>query len=52
LIGVTHTHSAPDAYGFPNEKGEVLADSDYLSWCVEQIADAVNEALDKWNLPR
>lgn len=47
LIGVTHTHSAPDAYGFPNEKGEVLADSIYLSWCVQQIADAVNEALDK-----
>lgn len=47
LIGVTHTHSAPDAYGFPNEKGEVLADFNYLNWCVQQIADAVNEALDK-----
>jgi len=47
LIGVTHTHSAPDAYGFPNEKGEVLADMDYLNWCVEQIADAVNEAANK-----
>lgn len=44
IIGVTHTHSAPDAYGFPNEKGEVLADADYLAWCVQQIADAVNEA--------
>lgn len=44
IIGVTHTHSAPDAYGFPNEKGEVLADADYLDWCVQQIADAVNEA--------
>jgi len=44
IIGVTHTHSAPDAYGFPNEKGEVLADADYLNWCVQQIADAVNEA--------
>lgn len=47
IIGVTHTHSAPDAYGFPNEKGEVLADLDYLNWCVQQIADAVNEANDK-----
>lgn len=47
LIGVTHTHSAPDAYGFPNEKGEVLADFNYLNWCVQQIADAVNEAMDK-----
>ncbi len=47
LIGATHTHSAPDAYGFPNEKGEVLADFNYLNWCVKQIADAVNEAIDK-----
>jgi hypothetical protein len=47
LIGVTHTHSAPDAYGFPNEKGEVLADFEYLGWCVQQIADAVNEAVEK-----
>ncbi len=44
MIGATHTHSAPDAYGFPNEKGEVLADFKYLEWCVQQIADAVNEA--------
>lgn len=47
IIGASHTHSAPDAYGFPNEKGEVLADFDYLNWCVQQIADAVNEATDK-----
>ena len=47
LIGVTHTHSAPDAYGFPNEKGEVLTDFEYLNWCVQQIADAVNEAVEK-----
>ncbi|WP_020532517.1 hypothetical protein [Flexithrix dorotheae] len=46
LIGATHTHSAPDAYGFPNEKGEVLADFDYLNWCVGQIADAINEAVE------
>lgn len=46
LIGSTHTHSAPDAYGFPDETGKVSADMDYLNWCVQQIADAVNEALD------
>ncbi|NER84939.1 MAG: hypothetical protein F6K42_36595, partial [Leptolyngbya sp. SIO1D8] len=46
LIGATHTHSAPDAYGFPNEKGEILADFDYLNWCVQQVADAVNEAIE------
>lgn len=45
LIGATHTHSAPDAYGFPDEKGNTYADLQYLDWCVKQIADAVNEAL-------
>ncbi len=44
LIGVTHTHSAPDAYGFPDENGNTGADLDYLNWCVTQIADAINEA--------
>ena len=47
LIGVTHTHSAPDAYGFPDEKGQSHADLKYLDWCVQQIADAVNEAVTK-----
>ena len=45
LIGATHTHSAPDAYGFPDENGQVGADLDYLEWCVGQIADAINEAV-------
>ncbi len=45
MIGVTHTHSAPDAYGFPDEKGNIGADLEYLDWCVHQIADAVNEAV-------
>lgn len=47
LIGATHTHSGPDAYGFPNEKGESFADLAYLDRCVQQIADAVNEAVTK-----
>lgn len=47
LIGVTHTHSAPDAYGFPDEKGKTAADMNYLNWCVSQVADAVNEAVSK-----
>ncbi len=47
LIGVTHTHSAPDAYAFPDEKGNTAADLEYLDWCVKQVADAVNEALAK-----
>ena len=47
LIGATHTHSAPDAYGFADEKGNSGADLKYLDWCVEQIAEAVNEAVTK-----
>jgi hypothetical protein len=47
LIGATHTHSAPDAYAFPDEKGNTGADLKYLNWCVIQIADAVNEAIEK-----
>jgi hypothetical protein len=45
LIGATHTHSAPDAYGFPDENGKSQADLKYLDWCVRQIADAINEAI-------
>jgi len=45
LIGSTHTHSAPDAYGFPDKSGKSLADLAYLDWCTKQIADAVNEAV-------
>ncbi len=46
LIGVTHTHSAPDAYAFPDKNGNTGADFTYLDWCVIQIAEAVNEAFD------
>ncbi|MBN8851211.1 MAG: hypothetical protein J0H07_05080 [Sphingobacteriales bacterium] len=45
LIGATHTHSAPDAYAFPDESGRTGADLQYLDWCTHQIADAVNEAV-------
>jgi hypothetical protein len=44
LIGATHTHSAPDAYGFPDMNGKSYADISYLDKCVGLIADAVNEA--------
>ncbi len=47
LIGATHTHSGPDAYAFPNEKGETRADLNYLDWCVQEVAAAINEALEK-----
>ncbi|RIH64108.1 hypothetical protein D1164_16235 [Mariniphaga sediminis] len=45
LIGATHTHSAPDAYAFTDEKGNTGADLEYLDWCASQMADAVNEAI-------
>ena len=45
LIGATHTHSAPDAYAFPNASGGHSADLDYLDKCVQLLADAVNEAI-------
>ncbi|MBC8184505.1 hypothetical protein H8E88_25705 [candidate division KSB1 bacterium] len=47
LIGVTHTHSAPDAYGFTDQNGHTGVDLKYLDWCVEQMADAINEAVTK-----
>jgi hypothetical protein len=46
IIGATHTHSAPDAYGFPDEHGNIHADLQYLEWCVAMMAEAVNEASD------
>jgi hypothetical protein len=45
IIAATHTHSAPDAYGFPDETGKSSADLKYLDWCVTQIAEAINEAI-------
>ena len=47
LIGATHAHSCPDAYGFTDEKGNTGADLKYLDWCVTQVAAAVNEAVSK-----
>lgn len=47
LIGATHTHSAPDAYGFPDEEGNHHADLSYLEFCTQQIAEAVNEAYSR-----
>ncbi len=47
LIGSTHTHSAPDMYGFPDPRGKHGADLEYIDWVCAQIAAAVNEAVDK-----
>jgi hypothetical protein len=45
LIGATHTHSAPDCYGFPDESGKTAADLAYLDGVCTKLAEAVNEAV-------
>lgn len=45
LIGATHTHSAPDCYGFPDQSGKTSVDLAYLDFICKQLADAVNEAI-------
>jgi len=47
LIGATHTHSAPDCYGFPDGKGGTSADFPYLDSVCSRTADAVKEAVAK-----
>jgi hypothetical protein len=47
LIGATHTHSAPDCYGFPDEKGGTGADQKYLELVCVKMAEAINEAVSK-----
>jgi hypothetical protein len=47
LIGATHTHSAPDTYGFPDKGGKTSADPAYLAMVCARIAEAINEALAK-----
>lgn len=44
LIGATHTHSAPDCYGFPDGKGGFASDLEYLETVCERMAEAINEA--------
>jgi hypothetical protein len=47
LIGATHTHSAPDCYGFPDEQGRTSVDRKYLEHVCRQMAGAINEAVTK-----
>lgn len=47
LIGATHTHSAPDAYCFPDGKGGTSGDLRYLDFVVAQAAAAIHEAVVK-----
>lgn len=45
LIGATHTHSAPDCYGFPDREGKTSADLRYLDSVCGELADAINQAV-------
>ena len=47
LIGATHTHSAPDCYGFPDGNGGFAADLKYLDSVCNRMAEAINEAVSK-----
>lgn len=44
IIAATHTHSAPDAYCFPDADGRHHADMNYLQWVCNQAAEAIQEA--------
>jgi hypothetical protein len=44
LIGATHTHSAPDCYGFPDGAGGTARDSKYLEQVCARMAEAIHEA--------
>ena len=46
LIGSTHTHSAPDCYGFPGIDGATTSDLKYIDFVCNQAALAINQALD------
>ena len=44
LIGATHTHSAPDCYGFPDGKGGTAMDPQYVESVCRRMAEAIGEA--------
>jgi hypothetical protein len=46
LIGATHTHSAPDCYGFPDERGQSSIDLEYLDRVCTGMVEAIEEAVD------
>jgi hypothetical protein len=46
LIGSTHTHSAPDCYGFPDTKGGHTGDLHYMEFVCDKASEALNDAID------
>src|SRR5437870_5559832 len=47
LIGATHTHSAPDCYGFPDGKGGTASDPKYLESVCAKMTEAIHDAVSK-----
>jgi len=47
LIGATHTHSAPDCYGFPDGNGGFATDLKYLDTVCSKMAETINEAISR-----
>ena len=45
LIGATHTHSAPDCYGFPDGQGGTSSNPHYLETVCQRMSEAINEAV-------
>lgn len=45
LISSTHTHSAPDVYAFPDERGGHTGDLAYIDFVCKQTAQAIRDAL-------
>jgi hypothetical protein len=44
LIGATHTHSAPDCYGFVQNPADFAENLKYLEIVISRTAEAINEA--------
>ena len=47
LIGATHTHSAPDCYGFRDATGDTARDAKYVESVCARMTEAINEAVGK-----
>jgi hypothetical protein len=45
LIGATHTHSAPDCYGFPDGAGGTARDEKYVELVCARMAEAIHAAV-------
>ena len=47
MIGSSHTHSAPDCYGFADGRGGHTGDLKFMDFVCSKAAEAINDALDK-----